>query len=100
MSQSSVVKRIEEICHEFDIRLETVSVAVARLELAKALAESEVRATEHCGGAALQSGEAPSQQLKQAIALVRAAGERDLYNGEKGLGFDFCLKIIEQRACI
>ena len=40
------------------------------------------------------------QQLKQAIALVRAAAKRDLYNNENGLGFDFCLNIIEQRACV
>ena len=41
MSQSDVVKRIEEICNEFDSRVETVGLAIARLELAKALAEAE-----------------------------------------------------------
>ena len=41
MSQSDIVERIEEICNEFDIRLVTVGVKVARLELAKAFAECE-----------------------------------------------------------
>ena len=41
MSQSEIVKRIEEICNEFDARLKIVGVAIARLELAKALAEYE-----------------------------------------------------------
>lgn len=40
------------------------------------------------------------QQLKQAIALVRQAAKRDLYNNEQGFGFEFCLNIIEQRACV
>jgi tellurite resistance protein len=33
--------RVESICAEFDARLEQVGVAMARLELAKALAENE-----------------------------------------------------------
>lgn len=42
MSQTKIVKRIEEICQEFDSRLEAgVGVPIARLELAKALAEAE-----------------------------------------------------------
>ena len=41
MSQSDTVKRIEEICKEFDSRVPVVGLAIARLELAKALAESE-----------------------------------------------------------
>ena len=41
MSQTKVIKRIEEICNEFDARMKVVGVAIARLELAKALAESE-----------------------------------------------------------
>ena len=41
MNQSEVVARIEEICKEFDSRVEVVGLAIARLELAKALAESE-----------------------------------------------------------
>lgn len=42
MTQSEIVRRIDEICHEFDSRLVSgVSTPVARLELAKALAETE-----------------------------------------------------------
>lgn len=41
MSQSDVVKRIEEICKEFDARVIEVGLPIARLELAKALAERE-----------------------------------------------------------
>jgi hypothetical protein len=41
MNQSDTVKRIESICKEFDNRVEVVGLAIARLELAKALAESE-----------------------------------------------------------
>ena len=37
----SVVKRIEEICKEFDARVIQVGLPIARLELAKALAERE-----------------------------------------------------------
>ena len=39
MTQSDL--RIESICAEFDARLEQVGVVMARLELAKALAENE-----------------------------------------------------------
>jgi translation initiation factor IF-3 len=35
------IQRIEEICQEFDSRLPEVGLAIARLELAKALAEAE-----------------------------------------------------------
>jgi hypothetical protein len=41
MDQHKVVTRIEEICKEFDARVEVVGLAIARLELAKALAEAE-----------------------------------------------------------
>ena len=42
MTQSEIVRRIDEICHEFDSRLVSgVTTPVARLELAKALAETE-----------------------------------------------------------
>lgn len=47
MNQSKVVARIEEICKEFDGRVGVVGLAIARLELAKALAESE--AAQHSG---------------------------------------------------
>lgn len=40
-NQSKIVRRIEEICMEFDARLKDVGPAIARLELAKALAEAE-----------------------------------------------------------
>ena len=42
-SQSLTVKRIEEICKEFDDRVKKVGVPIARLELAKALALAESR---------------------------------------------------------
>lgn len=38
---TEIMKRIKEICDEFDARAEQVGIAIARLELAKALAESE-----------------------------------------------------------
>ena len=38
----NLVKRVEEICREFDDRLEDVGLLFARLELAKALAEAEI----------------------------------------------------------
>jgi hypothetical protein len=42
-NQSKIIKRIEQICIEFDARVEVVGLAIARLELAKALAEAEER---------------------------------------------------------
>ena len=39
--QSEIVKRIEQIWNEFDARMELVGWVIARLELAKALAETE-----------------------------------------------------------
>ena len=42
MTQSEIVKRIEEICGEFDGRVAKVGLAVARLELAKVVAEGEL----------------------------------------------------------
>lgn len=47
-NQSEVIKRIEEICKEFDSRVEKVGLEVARTELAKALAEAE-SAQQHTG---------------------------------------------------
>jgi len=41
MSQEDMVKRIDEICAEFDSRVEEVGINVARLELAKTLSETE-----------------------------------------------------------
>lgn len=41
MKQSETVKRIQSICEEFDSRVLQVGLAVARLELAKALADRE-----------------------------------------------------------
>lgn len=41
MSQSNIIKRIEEICNEFDNRVTKVGLTIARLELAKAFAEAE-----------------------------------------------------------
>jgi transcription initiation factor TFIIIB Brf1 subunit/transcription initiation factor TFIIB len=43
---SNTTKRIESICGEFDIRMEQVGGAIARLELAKALAENEAQLAE------------------------------------------------------
>lgn len=40
-NQSSIVKRIKEICDEFDDRVNSVGLSFARAELAKALAETE-----------------------------------------------------------
>ena len=39
--QSALVRRIQSICDEFNSRAIETSVAVARVEIAKALAESE-----------------------------------------------------------
>jgi hypothetical protein len=39
--QSEIVKRTEEICNEFDKRVQLVGWVIARLELAKTLAETE-----------------------------------------------------------
>jgi len=41
MSQTTIVKRTEQICNEFDQRAAVVGFAMARAELAKALAEVE-----------------------------------------------------------
>jgi hypothetical protein len=41
MSQSDIVKRIEEICREFDARVIDVGLQIARAEISKALAENE-----------------------------------------------------------
>jgi hypothetical protein len=41
MTQHDVIKRIESICEEFDYRAEHVDWKIARLELAKALAEEQ-----------------------------------------------------------
>jgi hypothetical protein len=45
-TQSEIVKRIEEICKEFDERLALVGVKIARLELARALAKLEAAQSE------------------------------------------------------
>lgn len=45
-NQSKIVKRIESICAEADHRFDAVGWLVARLEMAKALAESENEAHE------------------------------------------------------
>jgi len=39
--QTEIIKRVEEICNEFDIRVNSAGVNIARLELAKALATCE-----------------------------------------------------------
>ena len=36
-----MIKRIEEVCHEFDERVEITGVAIARLEMVKACVELE-----------------------------------------------------------
>ena len=41
MNQSETVKRIESVCKEFDSRVNDVGLAIARLELAKAMVEHE-----------------------------------------------------------
>lgn len=43
MNQSKIIKRIDEICKEFDNRVAIVGIPIARLELAKALAMAEQR---------------------------------------------------------
>jgi len=43
---SDTTKRIESICGEFDVRVGQVGLAIARLELAKALAENEAQLAE------------------------------------------------------
>ena len=63
MNQSKVIARIEEICNEFDERVKVVGLVIARLELAKALAESEV---------AQQSVQATAEtdELKEVLAQL------------------------------
>ena len=39
--QTKLIRRIEEICKEFDARVEQFGLEIARLELAKALATAE-----------------------------------------------------------
>lgn len=41
MKERNIEIRILQICDEFDARVEAVGVLIARLELAKALAEAE-----------------------------------------------------------
>ena len=48
MLQYSIVKRIEEICGEFDAMVLKVGLTFARLELAKVLAEAEKRTASEC----------------------------------------------------
>lgn len=60
MSQHKVILRIEKICKEFDDRVEVVGFAIARLELAKALAESEAAQQTY----ALDGATCPAHGLK------------------------------------
>ena len=62
MDQSPIVKRIEEICREFDSRVSTVGLSFSRLELAKRLSETECAAEER-GVAALQPTNSSSPKL-------------------------------------
>jgi len=43
--QTEIIKRIEEICDKFDIRVTEVGMPLARIELAKAFAECEASKT-------------------------------------------------------
>ena len=51
-------------------------------------------------GVQTQSGEAPNQQLKQAIALVRAAGDKYIKPDDYLMSYGLLLTTIEQRACV
>ena len=74
MSQSDIVKRIEEICKEFDARVIEVGLPIARLELAKALAEIE--AAQH----RLQRTDLPaSPEITNAIAENTGPSRRGVY---------------------
>lgn len=55
-AQSETIKRIEEVCNEFDERMKSVGVAIARLELAKALVESEISTCYCCRDGGCQEG--------------------------------------------
>ena len=60
MKQSDIVKRIKSICDEFDSHMIEVGLAIARLELAKALAECE----------AAQQGERLHAALDEARVMI------------------------------
>lgn len=77
MTQSEFVKRIEEICIEHDARVEKVGWAIARLELAKALAE--------CENAQLNS----ARRAGAKAVLEEAAEEFKASSGDGMVGRDF-----------
>ena len=67
MDQSTIVKRIEEICHEFDSRVSAIGLLGARVELAKQLSETE-SAAEELGVSALQTTNTASTQCRSHMS--------------------------------
>jgi len=72
-------------------------------EMAVSRDEAEVvwkAAIKSLEGVQTQSGGAPNQQLKQAIALVRAAGDKYIKPDDYLMSYGLLLTTIEQRACV
>ena len=67
MSQSQIIKRMEEICNEFDAHSRDIGVPIARLGLAKALAETEARLSAY-------------ERLEQAARDVESADQEKMPN--------------------
>lgn len=76
MLQSDVVKRIESICEEFDSRVAEVGLAIARLELAKALAENEAAQQPPASGATVTEYEKHSVDRIIAMQARRRENRR------------------------
>jgi hypothetical protein len=88
--------RVESICAEFDARLEQVGIAMARLELAKALAENEktiVELAELKMDYAIKGGEMLAEITQLRVELERHVEwlenvDHDYSNGNSACGCD------------
>jgi hypothetical protein len=76
MTQSEIVKRIADICGEFDQRLAFVSIMVTRMELAKALAEKEAEI------AALKKEHVETVKFKDKVIWKLAYNGKEIFPDE------------------
>ena len=83
MNQSHIVKRIQSICEEFDARVLQVGLAIARLELAKALAECEANETLEKIRKVLSRNLTRANKIQQIIELT-ANAVLTISGGQKG----------------
>ena len=88
--QSDIIKRVEEICAEFDSHSAEVGVAIARLSLAKALAEAENRAAKAAEFAPTSTNTGMAAEAAQICAYYERQFACALIKGETCGNFGAC----------